>query len=153
MSNLIDDLNFAKEELQRFAEDNQSAIGVYLTLLDNYDAALKSVEDAAKAQAAENGEPVTIGPVTMKPEFRPQWDLDEVAEVLDDNDFDLAVRVEYKLRTLSADKTDGDAILRRLMEKYPALEKLRTMRLNRVVSDRKNPKRGLKLVSRDGMPL
>lgn len=135
LETMAGDVRSAELEISKLVDANATIFRELTRLVDKYNTVAVAFHSEIKESARASQKAVSAGGYTAKPTVGPEWDLDAVERVVADEEFHMAVKIEYKLKTGGI----GDSILRSLMDKYPELKKLRSEKVSKVTAPEPKP--------------
>lgn len=125
---MVQDLHLVEHELQTLKAENADVFEQFSNLVERRNDIVAACRDLVKTRAEASFEPEELGPFVARPVVTDEWDLDAVEKVLSDEEFETAVRIDYKLRGGNASRT----FLRTLERStYPELAKYRKAVISR----------------------
>lgn len=120
MSKCTKDFERAQSDLKQFLQNNKDMIDKFMDLVDVYNSTRSVVVKELKLESEREGGPRTQGPFSTTLRHEEVWDLDRVEEIISPEEFNFAVKIEYKLHPNGV----GNTVLSNLTDKYPALRGL-----------------------------
>lgn len=124
----LQDFEAARSALAKLTAKHPSLFAEFKRLVQIHNATADRLRDQVKAEAKETGKKVYVGPFTGDPKHEETYDIAALKELLNADEFEAVVKVEYSLTK------EGKTKLATLQEKYPQLAALKADRVFKVMT-------------------
>lgn len=93
----LQDFEAARSALGKLTAKHPSLFAEFKRLVQIYNATADRLRDQVKAEAKESGKKVYVGPFTGDPKHEETYDIAALKELLNADEFETVVKVEYSL--------------------------------------------------------